>query len=100
MPRQFRLPSLASWMRFGKCYPAFAAATPSPAELCWPLVFRVLETAEERRENFDAVPEILETDVFVRGVLIVVVVRDWECDDGNIVALLEEIHRQAAARGR
>src|SRR2546421_10520918 len=31
--------------------------------------------------------------------LVVVVVRDWESDDGNGVARMEKIHREAAAGG-
>ena len=36
----------------------------------------ILQPGKKRGEDFDAVPEILETEVFVRRVLIIVVVRD------------------------
>jgi hypothetical protein len=48
------------------------------------VVLSALQTAEKSGENFDAVPEILETEIFVRGVLIVVVVRDGEGDHGDV----------------
>src|SRR4030081_900308 len=64
-----------------------------------PLILRVLQSAEKGGENFEAVPEILEADVFVGGVLVVVVVRDGEGDDRDVVAVLEKIHRKAAAGG-
>jgi hypothetical protein len=50
------------------------------------LVRCALKAAEKGGEDFDAVPEILQAKVFVSGVLIVVVVRDGEGDDGNVVA--------------
>src|SRR5438270_11058598 len=55
---------------------------------------------EETREDFDAIPEILQTDVLVGGVLIIVVVRDWQTDHWRVVRLLKKIHRDAAACGR
>jgi hypothetical protein len=64
------------------------------------LVLRVRQAAEKGGEDFDAVPEILKAQVFVGGVLIVVVVRDGKGDDGTVVTLLEKIHWETAAGSR
>ena len=62
-----------------------------------PLVLRVFQPGKKRSENFDAVPEILETQIFVRGVLVVVVVGNWENDDWRFACLFKEMDRQTAA---
>jgi len=53
------------------------------------LVLRAIQGTEKGGEDFDSVPEVLETQVFVGGVLIVVVVRDGEGDHGNVATLLK-----------
>jgi hypothetical protein len=64
------------------------------------LVLCVFQAAEKSGEDLDAIPQVLETKIFVRGVLVVVVVRDGKGDDGDVVALLKKIHRETAARSR
>jgi hypothetical protein len=74
------------------------APRPECGRVC--LVLRIVQAAKKSGEDFDAVPEILETQVFVGGVLIVVVVRDGKGDYRNVVTALEEIYRQAADGSR
>src|SRR5438105_9513557 len=58
------------------------------------------ERTEQRRVDVDAIPQILQAQVLVRGVLIVVVIRDWNSDHRRASAVLKQIHRNAAAEGR
>src|SRR4051794_3698291 len=57
------------------------------------------KACEERREDLDAAFHVVDTDVLVRGVLVVVVVDDREADGGGPAAVHEEVHRNAAAEG-
>ena len=41
--------------------------------------------AEERGVNLDSVPEILQPQIFIGGVLVVIVIRDRESDDRRVV---------------
>jgi hypothetical protein len=47
----------------------------------------------------DPIPQILQADVLVGGVLVVVVVGDGEDQNRRVVRLLEEVHGDAAAEG-
>ena len=60
------------------------------------LVVRVIQAGKKGSKHFDAVPKVLEAQVFVRGVLIVIVVGDGEGDHGHVAALLKKIYRQAS----
>ena len=54
----------------------------------------------QTREDLDAVPVILQTDVLVLRVLIVVVVRDRHCDRRLIERFGDDRQRQASAESR
>lgn len=52
---------------------------------------------EEARIDLDAIPKILQAKGLVRGVLIVVGVRDRQTDHGCVVWFLEQIHRNTVS---
>src|SRR3712207_7316935 len=52
------------------------------------------------RSRLDAVPEVLEADVLVLGVLVVVVVGDGDGDGRRAQAFADEREREAAAERR
>src|SRR5207247_7883845 len=62
----------------------------------WPLLPRRVQAAQDRRVGLDAVPQVLEAEVLVGGVLVVVVVGDGKADDRAPGLLLEQVHGHAA----
>ena len=48
-------------------------------------------------ERFDAVPKVLQPDVFILGVLVVVIVGDWHSDRNGAQILCDDRQRQTAA---
>src|SRR5580704_15148319 len=54
---------------------------------------------DEGGHGFDAVPEVLQAEVFVGGVLVVVVVGDGDADGAGVGGSLHGVERYGAAGG-
>ena len=90
----------------GSCPPAAAGST-NAGRLFFRIVSRVasirrsffgsiscrsLHASEKSRKDFDTIPEILEAKILIGGVLVVVVVRDRECNHREILVTLKKVH--------
>jgi hypothetical protein len=58
------------------------------------------QRAHHRRVGFDSVPQVLQSQIFVGGVLIVVVINDRKSNYGNFKNVGEQINRDAATHHR
>ena len=59
-----------------------------------------LQTGQNRGVDFDSVPQILQTQVFIGAMLIIVVIGDRQDQDRCFQNILDDIQRQAATHGR
>ena len=60
----------------------------------------VLIHREQRSHRFDSVPQILQTQILIGGVLIVVVIRDGDSDGARLCSALHRSQRHAPSHGR
>src|ERR1043166_5383065 len=53
--------------------------------------------SQQRSVQLDSIPQIADAEILIRRMLIVVVVRDRQVDDGDLQDLLEQIGRARSA---